>query len=80
MSPPNYPFEWVPSPPYLEAKKEKLFAEGSNQRNMVMAKPWRFFMPKEMLRDYEAIYNFEIRPDDVWLLTYPKCGTTWTQV
>lgn len=27
----------------------------------------------------ERIRNFKVRDDDVWIVSYPKCGTTWTQ-
>jgi len=27
--------------------------------------------------DLEAIQNFPIYEDDVWIVTPPKCGTTW---
>lgn len=28
---------------------------------------------------YDRIKNMEVYEDDVWLVTYPKCGTTWAQ-
>ena len=31
------------------------------------------------LDHYELVYNMEVREDDIWIVTYPKCGTTWTQ-
>lgn len=27
----------------------------------------------------EKIKNMEVYEDDVWVITFPKCGTTWTQ-
>jgi hypothetical protein len=27
--------------------------------------------------DLEAVQNFPIYEDDVWIVTPPKCGTTW---
>jgi len=26
------------------------------------------------------IRDFSVREDDIWISTFPKCGTTWTQV
>ena len=28
----------------------------------------------------KKIETIEIRSDDIWIVTYPKCGTTLTQV
>ena len=27
----------------------------------------------------ESMKGIELFPDDIWVVTYPKCGTTWTQ-
>ncbi|XP_071053903.1 luciferin sulfotransferase-like isoform X2 [Onthophagus taurus] len=38
-----------------------------------------FKMPPEFNEYIERIENLEVRNDDVWVTSFPKCGTTWTQ-
>ncbi|XP_046610967.1 luciferin sulfotransferase-like [Neodiprion virginianus] len=36
-------------------------------------------LPKYYEKFAEAIENFEVRDDDIWVCSFPKTGTTWTQ-
>ncbi|KAH8309314.1 hypothetical protein KR059_008039 [Drosophila kikkawai] len=38
-----------------------------------------YFFPHKYKEEAERYYNFETRPDDVWIATVPRSGTTWTQ-
>lgn len=41
--------------------------------------PRRSVMGERYYKYAEQIRNFHVRDDDVWIISYPKCGTTWTQ-
>merc|ERR1719430_1230698 len=36
-------------------------------------------MPRSFTKIADKIYNLTLREDDIWIVTYPKTGTTWTQ-
>ena len=36
-------------------------------------------MPRSYLEIADRIRNFKVKEDDIWIVTYPNCGTTWTQ-
>ncbi|XP_037072597.1 sulfotransferase 1C4-like [Pollicipes pollicipes] len=39
----------------------------------------RYFYPKLPEKPFHSMYNYPVDPRDIWVVTMPKCGTTWTQ-
>ncbi|XP_062564653.1 luciferin sulfotransferase-like [Armigeres subalbatus] len=55
------------------AASESPFADG---------RPWEpkpCVLPEKYQQFAERVRNFPVYDDDVWIITFPKCGTTWTQ-
>ena len=76
----SYPIKWVPVSDEIEEKRMRFFAEGSTVHKAVVSEPYGVHAAPAMAEAAKKVYNFKVRPDDIWIITYPKCGTTWTQV
>ncbi|KAI9564852.1 hypothetical protein GHT06_008593 [Daphnia sinensis] len=71
----NVEFKSIPESleePFLKEFPE--YVEG-----IVRGDPGGFVLTPHYGEHAEELYNFHVRPDDIWVLSFPKSGTTWTQ-
>ena len=77
----SYPHQWRPLTEHEAREHSKFTPKDSNRKFQEFVRSGDLVLPKAFSDNYaEKIYNMEVLDDDIWIVTYPKCGTTWTQV
>jgi len=77
----EYPIQGVTVEELDENVSYKKFLSKQNayKEGFIRLLPYNQIMPKEYIKYAKRIHDFEIKQDDVWISSFPKCGTTWTQ-
>ena len=72
------PFKIIPLEDDVQEKIAKDFV--GNPKGLASCNHWGFKLSATVTeQELEDMYNHPLDPRDVWVVTPPKCGTTWTQ-
>jgi len=58
---------------------EEVRGENSAMKTLLKTEPQSVTLVPGFIHLQKRILNMKVRQDDVWIITPPKCGTTWTQ-
>ena len=74
----EYPIQGVTVEELDENVSYKKFLNKQNayKEGFIRLLPYNQIMPKEYIKYAKRIHDFEIKQDDVWISSFPKCGKT----
>lgn len=73
-----FPYEIKPLSPELNKELTSKFK--GERTGFVEVGPKKWIMPAAYAKHAEKYYNFPVRNDDVWIVTYPRTGNLLTKL
>ncbi|KPJ21605.1 Sulfotransferase family cytosolic 1B member 1 [Papilio machaon] len=78
QQPKSFPFDIRDVEEHENEELCKYFS-GVNGKCNIQVGPKKYLLLSDYKNEAESIYNMPLRTDDIFIVTFPRSGTTWTQ-